>query len=114
MHKYVFLSRSASILALWAVLTSDLFGLDECFQASGSLEMEEIVRRSGIMKPADNEIRLGFYKDEIRSASGLRGDHGPLRIQGAARTDAADRTRDHSEMMDGEPSAARRNIPAIL
>lgn len=68
------------MLALPAVLTPDIFCLDECFHAPGSLEIEEIVRRSGSMKPTDNEIWLGFYKDEIRSASHLRGNHRPLRI----------------------------------
>lgn len=54
-------------MALSGVLTPDIFCLDECFHAPRSLEIEEIVRRSRSMKPADNEIWSGFYKDEIRS-----------------------------------------------
>lgn len=80
LHKYAILSSSASIPALSGILTPDVLGLDECFHAPGSLEIEEIVRRSRSMKPADNEIWLGFYKDEIRSASHLRGDYRPLGI----------------------------------
>lgn len=66
--------------ALSGVLTPDVFGLDESFHAPGSLEMEEIVRRSGSMKLTDHEIWLAFSKDEIRSASRLRDDYRPLRI----------------------------------
>lgn len=95
------------------VLTPDILRLDECFHAPGSLEMEEIVRGSRSMKPTDNEIWLGFYKDKIRSASHLRGDYRPLRIgraaeaglasvAAAAHTNKVDRTRDPFKMMDHE------------
>lgn len=45
--------------------------------------MEEIVRRSGSTKAAENEIWLALLNEQIRSASHLRGDYRPLRIRGA-------------------------------
>lgn len=49
--------------------------------------MEEIVRRSWSLKPTDNEIRLGSYKDEIRSATRVH-------------TNKADRTPDPFKVTD--------------
>lgn len=113
LHKRVSLSSSASILPLSGVLTPDIFCLDECFHAAGSLEIDEIVRRSGSMKPTDNEIWPGFYKDEIRSASrpsprrlsDLSGSEAlcggrRVRVAAAVHTNKADGTRDHFRMMD--------------
>lgn len=64
-----------------SMLTPDILCPDECFPARGTLEIEEIVRRSKSMKPTDNEIWLHFYKDKISTPlSHLWAQYQPLRI----------------------------------
>lgn len=67
-------------LSLSGILTPAILCADECFPAPGTLEIEEIGRRTKSMKPTDNEIWLGFYEDKIRPASHLCPDYQPLRI----------------------------------
>lgn len=74
------IAQICPVLALSGILTPDILCVDECFPAPGTLEIEEIGRRTKSMKPTDNEIWLAFYKDEIRPASHLRADYQPLRI----------------------------------
>lgn len=80
LQKYVLYHFIRPFSLFSGILTPAILCADECFLTLWTLEIEEIGQRTQSMKPTDNEIWLGFFKNKIRPASHLCPRYQPLRI----------------------------------
>lgn len=80
LQKYVLYHFIRPFSLFSGILTPAILCADECFLTLWTLEIEKIGQRTQSMKPTDNAIWLGFFKNKIRPASHLCPRYQPLKI----------------------------------